>query len=98
MREECRKALDDTFCTTLKAAIVGKVDKGKIKAELKRQVDKLPVNRIRHSFNKMSQGKTKVRPSCRITAFATASSIAKLIMMAVCSFKSCCVLFECPTC
>ncbi len=92
VREECRKALDDAFCTTLKATIVGKVDRGKIKAELKRQVEKLQVNRIRHSFNKMSQGKTKVCSSCWITAIATATPVSKLLAMAVHLLCP----FECP--
>ncbi len=62
MRDECSTALDDACCDALKAAMVCKVDRDLIKAELIRQVARLPVHRIRHSFNKMSQGKTKVRP------------------------------------
>jgi hypothetical protein len=90
VREACREALDHAFCTTLKDAIVGKVDRSKIQAELKRQVDKLPVHRIRHSFNRMSQGKTKVLYFCSLAAAATVISAARLPAIAIrlfCSFE-----------
>jgi hypothetical protein len=60
VQAECRLALDDAFLQGLKAGMVGGADRARIRTELLRQAAKLKTHRIKHSFNQMSQGKTKV--------------------------------------
>ncbi len=60
VRETFQKRFREEFIETVRSEISSSIDRGKVRNDLKKQGKGVRLSRFQYSFNKMSQGKTKV--------------------------------------